>query len=80
MGTSGRRARRTGMAGSGARPPVGVGTASEDTDVSPRECAEYIASILEGLRQSAHQANLPFLAYLISVALEEANSEKQKPK
>jgi hypothetical protein len=34
--------------------------------------------MLEGLRKSAHQAKLPFLAYLISVTLEEANNEKQK--
>jgi len=34
---------------------------------------------LEGLRQVAQQADLPFLGYLISVVLEEANTEKSKP-
>jgi len=66
------------MAGSGARPPIRAGAASKDTGVSRRETAEYVAAMLEGLRKSAHQAKLPFLAYLISVALEEANNEKQK--
>ena len=66
------------MVGSGAQPPVSAGTVRKDTGGSRRETAEYIAAMLEGLRLSAHQANLPFLAYLISVALEEANNEKRK--
>jgi hypothetical protein len=41
-----------------------------------QEAAEYIASLLEGLRLVAHGAQLSFLAYLINVALEEAKSEK----
>jgi len=32
--------------------------------------------LLEGLKLVAHSAHMPFLAYLINVALEEANSEK----
>jgi hypothetical protein len=32
--------------------------------------------LLEGLRLVAQSAQLPFLAYLIDVALEEANTEK----
>jgi hypothetical protein len=44
--------------------------------MSRLEAAEYIASLLEGLRGAASGAQLPFLAYLISVALEEANLEK----
>jgi hypothetical protein len=32
--------------------------------------------LLEGLKQLAHSARMPFLAYLITVALEEANNEK----
>ena len=35
--------------------------------------------MLEGLRQLAVGAQLPFLAYLIGVALEEAKSEKNGP-
>jgi hypothetical protein len=34
------------------------------------------ASLLEGLRLVAHSAQMPSLAYLINVALEEANGEK----
>jgi hypothetical protein len=44
--------------------------------MSRLEAAEYIASLLDSLRGVASGAQLPFLAYLISVALEEANSEK----
>jgi hypothetical protein len=38
-----------------------------------------IASLLEGLRLVAHNAQLRFLAYLIDIALEEANNEKAIP-
>ena len=45
---------------------------------SRQEAAEYIAAMLESLRLLAHQTHLPFLAYLLGIALEEANSEKTK--
>jgi phosphoribosylcarboxyaminoimidazole (NCAIR) mutase len=32
--------------------------------------------LLEGLKSVAQSAQMPFLAYLITVALEEANNEK----
>lgn len=38
-----------------------------------------IASLLEGLRLVAHNVQLQFLAYLINIALEEANNEKAIP-
>jgi hypothetical protein len=41
-----------------------------------QEAAEYIASLLEGLKLVCHSARMPFLAYSINVALEEANNEK----
>jgi hypothetical protein len=44
--------------------------------MTPTEAADYIASLLDGLRLVAHNAELPFLAYLISVALEEAKGTK----
>jgi hypothetical protein len=44
--------------------------------MSRKEAADYIAALLDGLRVVAHNAELPFLAYLIAVALEEANNEK----
>ena len=76
--TNKREARQNGMAGSGAPPPVNFGSFGEGSEPSRQEAAEYIASLLEGLRRVAHESQLPFLAYLISVALEEANSEKSR--
>jgi hypothetical protein len=67
------------MARSGGRPPVGGGGPSnEGPDLTRQEAAGggSIASLLEGLRLVAHGAQLPFLAYLLNVALEEANNEK----
>jgi len=59
------------MAGSRARPPAqGPSPSSHGQGPTHQEAAEYIASLLEGLKQ------VPFLAYLITVALEEANNEK----
>jgi len=66
------------MAGSDARPPVDIGSSGDGSEPSRREAAEYIASLLDGLRRVANEAHLPFLAYLISVALEEANTEKAR--
>lgn len=73
-----RETRRNGMAGSRARPPVGAGPLSEGSEPARREAAEYIASMLKSLRLVAHQAELPFLAYLIGVALEEADDVKSR--
>jgi len=64
------------MAGSNGRPPASAGSRGEESAPKRREAAEYIASLLEGLRLVAHRAELPFLGYLIGVALEEANDEK----
>ena len=65
------------MAGSGARPPVGgVGPSDEGRDLPSRRPLKYIASMLEGLRGVANGAQMPFLAYLLNMALEEANNEK----
>ena len=65
------------MVGPGGRPPAGGASSFNDGhELSRKEAAEYIASLLEGLRLVAHNAQLQFLAYLINVALEEANNEK----
>ncbi len=65
------------MAGSRAGPSSGGTSSSSDgQELSRKEAAEYIASLLEGLRLVAHNAQLQFLAYLINIALEEANNEK----
>lgn len=72
MGTDSREAGQGATVGSG--PPSG----GEQPVLSGREAAEYVASLLEGLRLMALRAQLPFLAHLINMALDEANSEKQR--
>lgn len=56
------------MTGTRARPPAG---GPELTHQEGRNI-----SLLDGLRHVAHSAQMPFLAYLINVALEEANNKK----
>lgn len=65
------------MTGTRARPPAGGTSPSrERPELTHQEAAEYVASMLEGLRLVAQNAQMPFLAYLLNVALEEANNEK----
>jgi len=65
------------MTGTRPRPPAGSASPSRDgPDLTHQEAADYIASMLEGLRLVAQNAQMPFLAYLIDVALEEANNEE----
>lgn len=66
------------MAGSGAQPSVDARSPGNDLAPSRQEAAEHIAAMLDGLRRVANQAQLPFLSYLIRVAVEEANNEKKK--
>ena len=47
-------------------------------EMTRREAADYIASLLEGLKDVAKCAGLTFIAYLLSVALEAAQEEKAK--
>ena len=68
-----REIRQNEMSGPRSQPLSSFGDGRE---LSRKEAAEYIASLLEGLRVVAHNAQLQFLAYLINVALEEANNEK----
>ena len=51
-----------------------------ETDLSRGETVEYIASMLEGLQSLAKRGQLPFLAYLIEIAREEARAEKLRRK
>ncbi len=78
MGTNGREIRQNRMAGSRARPPIGANPANRQSEPSRKEAAEYIASLLEGLRHLANQTQMPFLAYLLTMAQEEANTERTK--
>jgi hypothetical protein len=65
------------MAGLGGGSPFGDTSPSGDgSEPSKKEAAEYIASMLEGLVQVANGAGMPFLAYLINVALEQARIDK----
>lgn len=55
--------------------------ASQDgTELSRVETARYIVSMLEGLKSLAKSAQLPFLAYLIDIAREEARAKKVRRK
>ena len=61
------------MAGTRARSTAGgASEAGNGSALTRQETAEYIASG----RQVARGGQMPFLAYLINVALEEANNEK----
>lgn len=66
------------MAGSRAEPPVGANSIKGQSEPSRKEAAEYIGSLLKGLQSLAQEARMPFLAYLLTMALEEANTEKAK--
>jgi hypothetical protein len=57
-----------------AQPPAGG--PGDGHDLTHREAAEYIASMLEGLHLVAKSAEMPLLAYLLDVAREEAISQK----
>ena len=60
-----------------AGPPAGgPSPSSKGLELTNREAAEYISSMLKGLGMVAQGAQMPFLAYLIDIALEEANNEK----
>jgi hypothetical protein len=65
------------MAGSGARPPVaGLSPSGEGRDFTRQEAADTSLRCLKAYARSPQGAQMPFLAYLLNVALEEANNEK----
>lgn len=74
--------RKTRGSGQGCVDETGVPKAAKATiapdGASRQEAAEYISAMLVGLRLLAHQTRLPFLAYLLGIAVEEANAEKSK--
>jgi hypothetical protein len=57
---------------------LAVSSPGQEQNLTPKEVADYIASLLEGLRELAQDAQLSFLAYLIGIALEEAQAEKAR--
>jgi hypothetical protein len=66
------------MAGSRAEPPVGANSIKGQSAPSRKEAAGYIGSLLEGLQSLAQETEMPCLAYLLTLALEEAKAEKGK--
>ena len=67
------------MAASGARPPArGTSPSSQGPDLTHKEAAVNIRLVARRAETGRHSARMPFLAYLINVALEEANNEKTK--
>ena len=67
------------MAGTRARPPGGsASSGGNGPELTRQEAAEYIASLLEGLRSVASSGQMPFLTYLINVALDLCMNSKLK--
>jgi hypothetical protein len=56
-----------------------VTSPAPDANPSRKEAAEYIAGLLEGLKLLAIDARLTFLAYLIGIAIQEAQDETSRP-
>lgn len=48
------------------------------SDLTRREAADYIVGLLDGLKLIAREAGLPFIAYLLTMASEEAGVEKSR--
>ena len=45
--------------------------------MTPQAAAEYIASLLQELMALAQHTQMPFLAYLLGMALQEADAQKK---
>ena len=45
--------------------------------MTPQEAAEYIASLLKELTALAQRIQMPFLAYLLGMALKEAEAQRK---
>jgi hypothetical protein len=69
--------RQVGMASSGGPPPDRLGSSKESLEMTPQAAAEYIASLLRELIALAQRAQMPFLAYLLGMALQEAEARKK---
>ena len=61
-----------------AHQALAVSSPGPAAEATPQEVAEYIASMLDGLKTLAKNSQLTFLAYLIGVAIEEANDQKSR--
>ena len=75
--SNGRQTKQNGPPGSRSAPPGG-NPPGNGSNLTCREAAEYIAGLLDGLKTIAHEAGLPFIAYLLAMAIEEARVERSR--
>jgi hypothetical protein len=52
------------------------GSPTNGSDMTRREAADYIATLIEELKSIAQAAGLPLIAYLLAMAKEEAQLER----
>lgn len=55
-----------------------VGDVSREVPYTSYQTAGYISYLLDDLRMLAEQSKMPFLAYLLNMAFEEAESQKHR--
>ena len=76
---NGRETDRKAGAGIGAgHQALAVSSPVPDAEATRQEVVECIASMLDNLKALAQGAQLTFLAYLIGIAVEEAEEEKSR--
>ena len=56
----------------------GEGSPINGSDMTRREAADYIATLVEELKSIAQAAGLPLIAYLLAMAKEEAQLERSR--
>ena len=56
----------------------GEGSPVNGSDMTRREAADYIATLVEELKSIAQAAGLPLIAYLLAMAKEEAQLERTR--
>ena len=54
------------------------GSTTNGSDMTRREAADYIATLVEELKSIAQAAGLPLIAYLLAMAKEEAQLERSR--
>ncbi|MEZ0280351.1 MAG: hypothetical protein ACAH19_03400, partial [Methyloceanibacter sp.] len=56
------------------------GSTTNGSDMTRRDAADYIATLVEELKSIAQAAGLPLIAYLLAMATEEAQLERSRGK
>ena len=54
------------------------GSTTNGSDMTRREAADYIATLVEELKSIVQAAGLPLIAYLLAMAKEEAQLERSR--